>query len=204
MSYHRRADGPLPLAKRRLADAVAGLCAPQWQDRRPLDPRYTQLRDAMAAPSISGHRRNTPSSLIPAQIDALKLVLLIDARTHVLTAFSRARTTPNRLRELAQRRTWRPQDCDQLKTIAGEIESWATAIDDLFAAKPIPLPNPCPHCRQTHTHVISDEGEHVQTAALTISADRGAECHACHDVWPPDRLLFLGRTLGYLPAGVTA
>lgn len=204
---HVHADGPLPLAKRRLADTVADLCAPQWQDHHPLDPRYTQLREAMAAPSISGHRRNTPSSLIPAQIDALKLVMEIDKRTHILTPFSRKRNTPNRLRELTQLRTWRPQDCDQLGTIAAEIESWVCAIDDLFAAKPVYLPDPCPHCNQTHTYRLSDDGQRVRTrGVLAISTDRGAECpaecHACHDTWPSAE--FLAVMLGYFPAGVTA
>jgi hypothetical protein len=138
-------------------------------------------------------------------MDALKLVLLIDGRTHVLTgrACRPPRYAAPVLRELIQR-GWRPQDCDQLGTIAGEIESWVCAIDDLFAPAPICLPDPCPHCAQTHTHRLADDGQRIRTAALTITADRGAICGSCHDVWPPDRLLFLGRTLGYFPAGVTA
>jgi hypothetical protein len=196
-------DGSLPLAKHRLCDAVAGLCAPQWQDHRPLDPRYTQLRDAINCPALSGHHSGQPSSAIPAQIDALKLVMHIDDRTHVHTRFSQSRTTPNRLRELTQI-GWRPQDCDQLTAVAGEIESWVCAIDDLFATPPIYLPDPCPHCAQTHTHRVGDDGERIRTPALALTVEKGATCQSCHDVWPPDRLLFLGRTLGYHPAGVTA
>jgi hypothetical protein len=188
----------LPLAKRRLSDAVAGLCAPQWQDRRPLDPRYTQLRDAIATPAVSGHRRSTPSSQVPAQIDALKLVLLIDGRTRVLTVFSRARTTPNRLRALTQI-GWRPQDCGQLGTIAGEIESWVCAIDDLFAIPPVYLPDPCPNCGQSHTHRLADDGQRIRTKALAVTTDRGAYCQSCHDAWPREHLGVLAGMLGYQP-----
>lgn len=205
---HTHHDGTLQLAITTLTNAIHALCDPQPHPlntgRTWLDSRYQQLRDAISTASVSGHNSSTPASLIPAQIDALKLTITIDTRTAIHVAHwenQLANTTPARLQQLTDR-TWRPQDTQPITNTATEIQSWTKAINDLFAPKPLYLPDPCPHCHHTHAYRLNDEGERVRTPALTVTAARGAYCAHCHDIWPPDQLLFLGRILGYRTEGI--
>lgn len=202
-------DGTLHLALTTLTNAVSALCDPQPHPldtgRTWLDSRYQQLRDAIGNASVSGHRSSSPASLVPAQIDALKLTITIDTRTAIHVGQwenNLANTTPQRLQQLTDRK-WRPQDTKPINDTATEIQSWTKAINDLFSPKPLYLPDACPHCHHTHAYRLNDEGERVRTPALTVTAARGAYCANCHDTWPPDRLWFLGRVLGYRTEGVT-
>jgi hypothetical protein len=190
-------DTNLLAALDQLAKAVTDLCAGH-------PSRYTQLCAAMYGTRGGAGSHALPSQLIPVWIDALKLKLTIDHRTHAIA--SQCHTTPRNpppaikdtrdtIKTLLQR-TWRPQDANMLVTAATEIGSWAKAIDDLFAPKPIYLPNPCPQCGQNHTYRNADTGERVRSYALTINTETGATCLACHATWPPNKFVFLGRLLG--------
>ena len=191
----------LPLARNRLTDAISALCDPTTHDGHPLDSRYTQLRDAITNAHISGHTRTPAAHIIPAQIDCLKLAITIDRRTRTLTHDNN--NTPKLLNQLTTRK-WRPQDTELIEAITAEIQSWAKAIDDLFAPKPVYLPNPCPQCGHTWTRRKNDDGDTIRTRALAISILTGAVCQNCHAKWPPQDLVFFGRVLGYQPQGITA
>ena len=192
---------PIQMALRSLQTAVSALCDPQpaqlpsgrytW-----LPARYTQLRDAIAHARISGHTHTPFSSLIPAQIDCLKLAITIDTRSHRLNPT--ASNTPTALQHLTTSK-YRPHDTHTIHSTAAEITAWVKAIDDLFATKPLYLPDACPHCGHTHGHRIGDDGETIRTPALALTVEHGATCQNCHDTWPPDRLGILARMLGYAP-----
>ena len=194
----------LSLARNELADAVTALTGPQYCDGHQLDSRYAQLRDAITEARVSGHTRTPAASIIPAQIDCLKLAILIDGRTAILTRGQKPRaiTTTARLQLLTVTR-WRPQDVEHLQHLSAEIESWAKAIDDLFAPKPLELPNPCPQCGHTWTHRKNDEGDTVRARTLAVTT-AGAQCRQCHTKWPPEDLMFFGRVLGYRLTEITA
>ena len=141
---------------------------------------------------------------MPCWVDALKLLMAIDARAAELEWRYPPRgpavddgdhVTVRRVRALLEY-GWRPQDSRALLQIAGELAGFATAIDDLLAPKPIYLPDPCPQCGQSCTYRFTDDGQRVRTSALAVTAEHGAVCQACHVSWAPDQLVFLGRILG--------
>jgi hypothetical protein len=210
-------DANLLDATARLGDAVAALAADQahplpgaghgW-----LPCRYLMLRDALYGTRGAGGRRRQPSSVIPCWVDALKLLLVIDAWAAELecryppryaAADDSDHVTVRRVRALLEF-GWRPQDSRDLLDISAELAGYAKAIDDLFAPKPIYLPNACPHCGHRHAYRYADDGQHVRTPALAVTAEHGAVCQSCHAVWPPDQLVFLGRILGTAPAAIPA
>jgi hypothetical protein len=193
----------LTYTRTRLHDAISALCDPSWHDRHPLPSRYHQLNDALTDAHISKHTRTQNSNIIPCQIDALKLKIHIDRRTAILTPGTKIKSTTGRLQEITTRK-FRPQDTETLEATTAEIQSWTKAIDDLFAPKPIYLPNPCPQCGHTHTHRRNDDGDTIRTPALAITVIAGAVCQQCHAKWPPEDLMFFGRVLGYHLAGITA
>ena len=194
----------LPLARNHLHDAIAALIEPTHCQGHELPSRYAQLRDAIADAHISGHFRSRPATVIPAQIDCLKLVIHIDDRTRHITGAPCLSVT-GCLQHLSTRK-WRPQDVELIETITAEISSWSKAIDDLFAPKPVTvyLPDPCPQCGHTHTRRKNDDGDTVRVQALAVTAAAGAVCNQCHARWKPEDLVFFGRVLGYHCAGVTA
>jgi hypothetical protein len=197
-------DGSLQLALTALKNAVYDLTHPRAEltagQLRHLDSRYDELRDALTGGRSHG-THTAPSSVLPTWVDALKLAILIDERVHHIAQHLPRITehdTPARLRHLTTCR-YRPQDSKHLETIAVEVTSWSVAIDDLFAAKPKYLPDPCPHCQQTHAHRKSDDGETIRTPALALTVEKGAWCQACHDTF---EIMFLARLLGYTPEGI--
>jgi len=201
----KQPDGSLPLALRLFDDALRELCEPRWCEEQPVEPRYKQLADALTAQRVSS-RHAQPSSMIPLWVDALKLKLEIDQRTHQLThpytdsSDYFAGVTPYPVVNLwrkARAHPWRPQDSTSIQYLAHEIRGWSTAIDDLFTSKPIYLPDACPHCQRDHARKLSDTGEMITTRALVVTVDR-AVCQNCHDVWEfPDKLKFFSLLLGY-------
>jgi hypothetical protein len=197
----RAHKGPLHHAHNQLCDAIQALTAPQpatCQGRIAWTPsRYNSLRDATTS-RAHGSTTGSSRSRLPCWIDALKLIIKIDTRIAAMTE-TRA-PTPALLRGLA-RAQWRPQDTELITTIAAELEGFAQAIDDLFAPKPVYLPDPCPHCGQTHTHKLTDDGQKIRTPALAVSVDRGAWCQACHDRFDP---WFLARLLDRRHEGISA
>jgi hypothetical protein len=209
-------DGNLLDATAKLGDAVAALTARQahalgrggtgW-----LPSRYVLLRGALEGTRGAGaRRRRQASSLLPCWVDALKLLMAIDAYAGELeyryppaAVDGGDHLTVRRVRALLEY-GWRPQDSRAVLDIAGELAAYAQAIDDLLAPKPIYLPDPCPQCAHTCTYRFTDDGQRVRTAALAVTAEHGAVCQNCHAVWPPDQLVFLGRILGTGAAGIPA
>ena len=193
-------DGALALAVNGLFGAVGAMINPRPYPRRSggydwTDSRYEMLREGIGSAMISGHGRHS-ASLIPANIDYLKLGITIDTRTAELSP--KPGDTIVRLRRLTEAK-YRPQDADHLQDVSAEIKSWARAIDDLMATKPLYLPDPCPHCGHTHAYRQADDGQRIRTPALALSIEAGAWCQNCHDVWPPEHLGILARLLGYHP-----
>jgi hypothetical protein len=200
---HPTPPEPLTLALKALNNAVADLCDPQphhlptgplaW-----LDSRYQQLRDSIPGAGLAGHKRRTaPHEIVPFQIDYTMLAMRIDTRAQAL--HPAGTNTPDRLRSYATHR-YRPQDTHQLDTVTTEITAWVKAIDDLMAAPPLYLPDPCPHCGHTYAYRYHDDGQRIRTpGALALTVEYGAQCLHCHDTWPPDRLGILARMLGYHP-----
>lgn len=204
-------DGALIPAKARLKDAISALIDPRpytikldgGNHRRTfLDSRYDQLRDAVAGGRYCGGARQLAAELIPLWADGFDLVAEIDTiaagqapgctHWHELTETG---TTVARL-GVIDARTWRPQDCEQINRITGDLESWAKHIDRLFSAKPKHLPDPCPYCDAKM--VLRGSGDHqVRVPALQITLD-GCECQGCHHRWIGfDQLAILGQQLGY-------
>jgi hypothetical protein len=210
MTKQTTVDANLLDATAQLGDAVAALTADQahplpgaasgW-----LPSRYAMLRVALYGTRGAGVRgRRRPSGVMPCWVDALKLLMAIDARAAELEWRYPPRgpavddgdhVTVRRVRALLEY-GWRPQDSRALLQIAGELAGFATAIDDLLAPKPIYLPDPCPQCGQSCTYRFTDDGQRVRTSALAVTAEHGAVCQACHVSWAPDQLVFLGRILG--------
>ncbi|VAZ77484.1 hypothetical protein LAUMK4_05851 [Mycobacterium persicum] len=219
-------DGNLPAARRLLADAISSLIDPQpWVDNNRtywLDSRYHQLRDALTAQRVGASHK--PASKPPAWIDAIDLLRDIDRRTceieqqvlDLLNPETRQQIpawiigdcddwpTVQRLRQVDGWRKWRPQDTALIGTITGDLARFITRIDQLFAAAPKTLPDKCPQCGNSETRRRIDDGGIVSTSrvpALQITDD-GCTCQHCKAHWPPDRLVFLGRVLGYRIEGV--
>lgn len=196
-------DGSLPAALNQLHNAIHDLTNHrphhiQDQGKTTWIPdRYTTLQDALYGSRGNSNHHHTPASMIPAWVDAMKLLIQIDTRTHGITQQLHTTThhTPTRLQLFAQTKH-RPQDTQQIQTAATEIASFSTAIDDLFSPKPIYLPDPCPACNFTHATRLADDGERIRTPALSLTVERGATCNNCHATWHP---MFLGRLLGYHP-----
>jgi hypothetical protein len=211
-------DGNLPAALCALQDAAHDLTGPRIDPAGPIPSRYTQLRQALYSARHHTNTRTVPSSVIPAWVDALKLLIAIDAsaghlqhqwpappnRETLYIAQYPEHPTISRIQQLAIQ-PWRPQDCPALTTIANQLANFAKAVDDLFAIKPIFLPDPCPRCGADHAYRLTDDGQRIRTRALAVTAETGATCLHCHDCWGPDELMFLGRILGYRqPEGVIA
>jgi hypothetical protein len=217
-----RPDDNLPAALRALQDAAHDLIGPRADDGHRLPSRYAALRSAMYG-SRDSHARSAPSSVIPAWIDAMKLLIVIDRRAGqlehewpprcglrpccaghhdcaLIRSNASAYPTVRRINQVIVVR-WRPQDADAVTRIADQLVGYAKAIDDLFAAKPIFLPKPCPRCGADHAYRLTDDGQRIRTPALAVTV-AGAVCLHCHDTWPPENLLFLGRVLGHHIEGV--
>ena len=187
-----------------LTDAVDGLAAPQPRHHGGVliwaPSRYTQLRGALSGGRRPGGRRRSGwSTTAPCWVDSLKLLLAIDSRTAEIT---RARGDTRALLEGLAVARWRVQDVHLIEAITGEILGWVKAVDDLFSSHPIYLPDPCPECRQSWTHRWNDEGMRVRAPALAVTVEQGCVCQSCHATWGLDRLVFLGRVLGYRLEGL--
>jgi hypothetical protein len=191
----------LPLARNHLHDAIAALIEPTHCQGHELPSRYAQLRDAIADAHISGHTRTRAATIIPCQIDCLKLKIKIDDRTRRLTAGAPIRATVGRLQWLTTRK-FRPQDIELLEAMTAEIHAWCKKIDDLFTQKPLDLPNPCPQCGHNWAHRKNDDGDTIRTRALAVTTS-GALCRQCHARWPVEKLTWLGHVLGTYAGGIT-
>lgn len=187
-----------------LADAVDGLAGPQPRHHDGVlvwaPSRYAQLRGALTGGKRpGGRRRGGWSTMAPCFVDALKLLLAIDSRT---AEIARAHGDTRELLEGLAVARWRVEDVRLIEAITGEVLGWVKAVDDLFASHPIYLPDPCPECRQSWTHRWNDEGQLVRAPALAVTVEHGCICQSCHATWSLDRLVFLGRVLGYRLEGL--
>lgn len=206
-------DGSLPEAKRRLEDAVAGLCDPVSQvvDGQLLwcDSWYCQLREALPGEQGSGYS-GIARSLPPCWIDAMELAAEIDTAVAIWEARPQIDVSDDDLPPMTvlrlqaiERRGWRPQDTKSMDQISGIVEAWAGAIKALLS--PVPkwsLPNPCPACNTAVVYRKDSAGDVVRQPALQIGPN-GCECMRCHHIWAPTHFQHLASVLGYeLPAGV--
>lgn len=206
---------PLAVAKAALRNAVHDLTAQRIEYLggaiQTLPSRYVQLRYSLYGGRDS-HSRTLPSSVLPTWIDALKLLGWIDRRAAILErrfAPQAGRHCPT-WRHMTPRPThltivryqqvlavgWRPQDTSTVNQLTSIVGGYAKAIDDLFAPPPVPLRGErCPHCKQTHARVKTDDGQTVTRPALAITSIGVGVCNACHDTFPS--LEFLGDLLRY-------
>lgn len=193
-------DGPLPLARRRLADAVHSLADPvpvwdhgacHWSD-----PLYTRLRGAVVA-RTADRRRVVAGSRAPCRIDVL--TLLVDVDTTVAGWEPDGKGTLDRLHQLSAR-TYRPQDCGLIEDYCAQIERWVLAGAELIGDRQVAvtLRLPCPSCGAAVVHRRNGSGEQVRGWALKAS-ETGCECSACRAFWPSDQFEFLARLLGCAP-----
>jgi hypothetical protein len=199
-------DGALPVASKRLADAVHALVEPFpiWHGGicRLTPPLYVRLRAALRGnPGRSGRR--LPASRLPCRGDILALLVDIDSTTAGWTknadrTFRRLNVSPDtitRLRQLAAD-NYRPQDCSTLDGWTAALEAWTLTAAELLGDKPpeIPLRLPCPRCAKRYVYRLS-AGENVRSWALRISED-GARCQSCRATWLPQEFEWLARLLG--------
>ncbi len=187
-------DGALPLARRRLHDAITALAAPQpvatdggywWED-----PLYVNLRGALRGSRTrrSGVRGPRP----PCRVEVLGL--LIDIDTTVAGWEPHGKGTLERFQLLAGR-AWRPQDCDLLDGYSSTVERWVLAAAEVVTAAPrVFLEMPCPRCSARFAY-RDGGGERVRARALRVS-EEGCKCLACGSFWPPERFEWLARLLG--------
>lgn len=197
----------LPAARTKLHDAISNLIDPRPQTHDGhtawISPRYHELRDALDSQRIGA--RHKPQSQPPAWLDAIDLLRTIDHRARQLEpqapiAQCDDYPTVQRLR-FHGIRTWRPQDVTMIVVVTNDLAGFTADIDKLFAQPPKYLPDPCPHCNHLKATRTLD-GETIRTPALQIT-DTGANCLHCHAHWEPDRLMFLGKLLGYRIEGIT-
>jgi hypothetical protein len=200
-------DAPLQPARAALSDAISALVDPrphltdqglQW-----LDSRYHDLREALTSQRLGASHAAGPKE--PAWLAAIHLLKIIDRRAQALEPCWPINDcdeypTIQRLRQLDTRK-WRPQDTNLVQRITNDLAKDAGDIDALFAPAPKYLPDKCPNCQNAHAHRKDEEGKPTRIPALAITDD-GARCGSCREHWPLDRLMFLGRVLGYRIEGV--
>jgi hypothetical protein len=191
-------DGSLPVARRRLADAVAALVnpRPEWDNGtcRWVDSVYVRLRGGLSGKAGVSGGRLLPGSRLPCRANALSLLVEIDQYT--ARWFPDEKTTAGRLQQLASK-DWRPQDCALLDGYSRRIETWLTAAAELLgqAAVVVPLPYPCPSCEESWAYRRDNGGDLVRIRVLRVS-EAGAECLRCGAEWEPERFEWLARLLG--------
>jgi hypothetical protein len=191
-------DGALPVATKRLADAVHALVEPfpVWHGGicRLTAPLYVRLRAALRGTAGRSGRR-LPTSRLPCRGDVLALLVQIDSTT---AEWIRGTDTTDRLRALAAR-TWRPQDCQQLDDYSTALEAWTHTAAELLGDRPAEIALrgfACPRCNKRYVYRLS-AGESVRSWPLRVSED-GARCVAsgCGATWLPQEFEWLARLLG--------
>jgi hypothetical protein len=124
-------DGALPLAKRRLEDAVSAIADPQPAYAggicRWMDSLYLQLREALR----DRPQRHIPGwrAVTPCRLDALALLVEID--TAVRSWCPDGKGTTDRLHQLIGR-GYRPQDVTLITGYSDRLQGWVIATTDLL------------------------------------------------------------------------
>lgn len=208
-------DGSLPLALRKLDDALHALCEPRSQlaDGRMayVPSRYLQLQDATGGQQSNPGGGGGSKSRPPLWADAFDQLREIDVAVEAWQpAFNGVPPTVGRLRCL-RARGWRPQDTKQIEQITSNLLEWVAAIDALFAEEPVRALwaaqgggfAACPHCGKTMAKKRDRGGELVQYPALQVLNDGSTRCMACKTSWSPQLAMWVCRQLGYeTPVGV--
>lgn len=200
VSKHHKHSEPLPLARRRLADAVCALVdpVPTWTAGRYVftPATYLRLRGALQS-RPAGTVRLVPDSRPPCHSGVLALIVEIDGTAAKWE--SGEKTTIDRLRQVALRDR-APEDVPLIDGIRETIETWTERAADLLADRSpeIPLRLACPNCQKKHVYRPDGTGDNVRSWALRVSED-GARCLGCNASWKPDMLEFLATRLLGLP-----
>lgn len=196
MSKHRP-EPLLPLARRRLADAVHALAdpVPEWINGhcRYTPATYSRLRASLRS-RPAGSVRLVPGSRPPCHSGILTLVVEID--TTAATWEPGEKTTLDRLRQVAERDR-SPDDVALLDDYTQQIEAWTVQAGDLLAdhEPTIPIRLPCPSCGRKHYYRKDSAGDTVRSPTLTVSS-AGARCLSCNATWTPEKFDFLAKLLG--------
>lgn len=195
-------DGPLPLARRRLTDAVHSWAdpIPVWADGlcRWTDPLYQRLRDALHGGNI---RRSGSMRTVPCRVEVLDLLLDVDASVAAWMVGGKG-DTADRLHQLADYR-WRPQDCELIDDMCDWLERWAVAADLLGdTTTVVALRLPCPSCGARLVDRRTAAGDVVRAWALRVSEDGFTKCSGCAAFWPASEFHWLARLLGCAPLPV--
>jgi hypothetical protein len=187
-------DG-LPLAKRRLADAVATIAdpVPLWVGGtcRWGEPIYAQLRSALR----DKPQRHTPGwrAVAPCRLDALALIVEVDSTVATWEPNTKG-STIDRLHQLIGR-GYRPQDVALITGYSDRLQWWAITTTELLAPEArVYLRQPCPACGAHHCYRDRSD-ERVRAPALKVS-ETGCWCGACQAFWSPDQFHWLARLLG--------
>lgn len=189
-------DGPLPLARRQLADAVRQFIdrTPVWHDgiMRWEPALYTRMRGALTQGKADRGGRRMPASRVPCRTAALAWLCEVDGE---ISRWGPGGGTVHVLKDLVARQH-RPQDADRLAGYAEQLARWAaeaaTVLSDAVVVVPL-RGTACPSCGVKQT-VRRRDGELVRTPALTVS-ELGAECGACRASWSPAEFDWLARLL---------
>ena len=192
---------PLPLAQRRLSDAVRAVVdpVPLWTDGvcRWEPAVYDRLRASLRG-QPAGSSRTMPGSRLPCRSAILSLLVEID--TTVGKWESGEKSTVERLRTVAVADR-APDAVAEIDNYTQRIQSWATRAAELLGDRTeVDLRYPCPQaeCGRKFYYRQNGSGETVRTWTLRVSED-GARCQSCDATWSAEQFAFLARLLG-LPA----
>ena len=189
-------DGPLALARRRLADGVHALAdrTPIWDHgtARWSDSLYSRLRGAMVA--RTGRRHVLAGGRLPCRVDVLTVLIDIDRAVAGWEPEGKGDTV-ERLHQMVGR-GWRPQDCGLLDDYSAALEGWVLGAAELLGDRltAVTLRLPCPSCGEQWVY-RQNAGESVRAWALRVTED-GCECQVCRAYWPAAEFHFLARLLG--------
>lgn len=186
----------LPLARRRLDDAVHALADPvlDWHAGvcRTSPALYVGMRGALRG--STDRRSGVWRSVLPCRADVLGWLVEVDG---TVAAWEHGKGTIDRLHQHAAR-GFRVQDCAMIDSHTELIERWVlTAVDVLADTPKLRLEVPCPSCG-TDWAYRREAGDVVRERALRVDVN-GCLCGACGVAWAADQFHFLARLLGCDP-----
>ena len=192
-------DGNIQAAKTKLCLAVGRLIDRRQGIYHDATHYAPSLYDCLVSdlPGTQGDNKSPAKSMPPVWIDALQLRGDIDTQTQKWVP--RLKDTPNRLGFL-KHHSWRPQDTDNVTSIARQVDVWCEKILNLLAPESRKeITAPCPSCGRRTVYRKDPGGENVRMAALVLVVDKGCTCLACEAHWSPEYYLHLSRLLEISP-----